>query len=36
MKFIEFFRLQTRQEVLAFYDRFPPVGVEEVELVVAE
>jgi molybdopterin molybdotransferase len=32
---LEFFRLQTRQEVLALYDRFPPVGVEEVELADA-
>jgi molybdopterin molybdotransferase len=32
---LEFFRLQTRQEVLALYDRFPPVGTEEVELVAA-
>ncbi|MFA4902694.1 MAG: gephyrin-like molybdotransferase Glp [Desulfobaccales bacterium] len=32
---LEFFRLQTRQEVLALYDRFPPVGVEEVELAAA-
>jgi molybdopterin molybdotransferase len=29
---LEFFRLQTRQEVLALYDRFGPVGVEEVDL----
>jgi molybdopterin molybdotransferase len=29
---LEFFRLKTRPEVLALYDRFPPVGVEEVEL----
>ncbi len=32
---LEFFRLQTRQEVLALYDRFAPVGVEEVELAAA-
>jgi molybdopterin molybdotransferase len=32
---LEFFRLQTRQEVLALYDRFPPVGVEEVALAAA-
>lgn len=32
---LEFFRLQTRQEVLALYDRFPPVGAEEVELAAA-
>jgi molybdopterin molybdotransferase len=32
---LEFFRLQTREEVLALYDRFPPVGVEEVELAAA-
>ena len=32
---LEFFRLQTRQEVLALYDRFAPVGVEEVELAEA-
>jgi molybdopterin molybdotransferase len=32
---LEFFRLQTRQEVLALYDRFPPVGVEEVNLADA-
>jgi molybdopterin molybdotransferase len=32
---LEFFRLQTRQEVLALYDRFPPVAVEEVELAAA-
>jgi molybdopterin molybdotransferase len=32
---LEFFRLQTRQEVLAHYDRFAPVGVEEVELAAA-
>jgi molybdopterin molybdotransferase len=32
---LEFFRLQTRQEVLALNDRFPPVGTEEVELAAA-
>jgi molybdopterin molybdotransferase len=32
---LEFFRLQTRQEVLALYDRFPPVGVEEIDLAAA-
>ena len=32
---LEFFRLQTRQEVLAHYDRFAPVGVEEVDLADA-
>ncbi|MCX5891328.1 MAG: molybdopterin molybdotransferase MoeA [Deltaproteobacteria bacterium] len=32
---LEFFRLQTRQEVLAFYPRFAPVGTEEVELAGA-
>ena len=32
---LEFFRLQTRQEVLAHYHRFAPVGVEEVELAEA-
>ena len=32
---LEFFRLQTREEVLALYDRFPPVDVEEVELAAA-
>ena len=32
---LEFFRLQTREEVLAHYDRFAPVGVEEVELAEA-
>jgi len=35
MKFLEFFRLQTRQEVLAHYDRFAPVGVEELDLAAA-
>lgn len=32
---LEFFRLQTREEVLALYSRFDPVGVEEVELAAA-
>ena len=32
---LEFFRLQTREEVLAHYDRFAPVGVEEVDLAEA-
>ncbi len=32
---LEFFRLQTRQEVLALYDRFAPVGVEELDLAEA-
>ena len=32
---LEFFRLQTRQEVLAHYDRFGPVGVEELDLADA-
>jgi molybdopterin molybdotransferase len=32
---LEFFRLQTRQEVLAHYDRFGPVGVEDVDLAGA-
>ena len=32
---LEFFRLQTREEVLALYPRFAPVGVEEVELAAA-
>jgi molybdopterin molybdotransferase len=32
---LEFFRLQTRQEVLGHYHRFAPVGVEEVELAEA-
>ncbi len=35
MSSLEFFRLQTRQEVLALYSRFPPVGLEEVELAAA-
>ena len=35
MPTLEFFRLQTRQEVLAHYHRFAPVGVEEVELAEA-
>lgn len=29
---LEFFRLKTREEVLALFDRFPAVGREEVEL----
>jgi molybdopterin molybdotransferase len=32
MSTLEFFRLQTRAEVLAHYDRFAPVGVEDVDL----
>ncbi len=36
MNKLEFFRLQTRQEVLALYPRFAPVGVEEVKLAAAE
>jgi molybdopterin molybdotransferase len=32
---LEFFRLQTRAEVLALYERFAPVGTEEVELAGA-
>jgi molybdopterin molybdotransferase len=36
MKSLEFFRLQTREEVLAFYERFPPLGREEVELAQAD
>jgi molybdopterin molybdotransferase len=32
---LEFFRLQTREEVLALYPRFSPVGTEEVELAAA-
>jgi molybdopterin molybdotransferase len=32
---LEFFRLQTRQEVLALYERFPAVRVEEVNLAAA-
>ena len=35
MPALEFFRLQTRQEVLALYPRFAPVGTEEVELAGA-
>lgn len=35
MSQLEFFRLHTREEVLAFYDRFPPLGTEEVELAAA-
>ena len=32
---LEFFRLKTREEVLAHYDRFAPVGVEDVDLAEA-
>jgi len=32
---LEFFRLQTRTEVLAHYDRFAPVGVEDMDLAAA-
>jgi molybdopterin molybdotransferase len=32
---LEFFRLQTRQEVLALYSRFAPVGAEDVDLAAA-
>lgn len=32
---LEFFRLQTREEVLALYPHFAPVGVEEVDLAGA-
>ena len=35
MEKLEFFRLQTRQEVLALYPRFSPVGTEAVELARA-
>ncbi|MCL4502989.1 MAG: molybdopterin molybdotransferase MoeA [Deltaproteobacteria bacterium] len=35
MSTLEFFRLQTRQEVLALYPRFAPVGTEEVVLSAA-
>ncbi len=35
MSTLEFFRLQTREEVLARYSRFAPVGVEEVALAAA-
>ncbi|MBI4644849.1 MAG: molybdopterin molybdotransferase MoeA [Deltaproteobacteria bacterium] len=35
MTSLEFFRLQTREEVLALYPRFSPVGVEEVDLLAA-
>jgi molybdopterin molybdotransferase len=35
MTTLEFFRLQTREEVLAQYSRFAPVGVEEVDLAGA-
>ena len=32
---LEFFRLQTREEVLSLYSRFSPVGMEEVDLAAA-
>ncbi len=35
MPTLEFFRLQTREEVLALYSRFAPVGAEEVDLAGA-
>jgi molybdopterin molybdotransferase len=35
MPTLEFFRLRTREEVLALYPRFAPVGVEEVDLPAA-
>ncbi|RJR40679.1 MAG: molybdopterin molybdenumtransferase MoeA [Deltaproteobacteria bacterium] len=35
MTALEFFRLQTREEVLALYPHFAPVGVEEVDLAAA-
>jgi molybdopterin molybdotransferase len=35
MNTLEFFRLQTREEVLSLYPRFAPVGVEEVDLSAA-
>jgi len=35
MPTLEFFRLQTRAEVLALYPRFAPVGAEEVDLAAA-
>jgi len=35
MKSLKFFRLQTRAEVLTHYDRFAPVGVEELDLADA-
>ena len=35
MNNLEFFRLQTREEVLALYPRFAPVGTEEVDLAAA-
>jgi len=35
MSNLEFFRLQTRQEVLALYPRFSPVGTEKVDLAAA-
>jgi molybdopterin molybdotransferase len=35
MTLLEFFRLKTRQEVLALYSRFPALGTEEVDLAAA-
>jgi molybdopterin molybdotransferase len=35
MSDLEFFRLKTREEVVALYPRFAPVGVEEIELAAA-
>lgn len=35
MKALEFFRLKTREEVLALFSRFAPVGEEEVPLIQA-
>ncbi len=35
MSALEFFRLQTREEVLALYPRFPAVGTEQVDLAAA-
>jgi len=35
MSSLEFFRLQTREEVLAHYGRFPPVETEKVDLLAA-
>jgi molybdopterin molybdotransferase len=35
MRTLEFFKLQTREEVLAQYGRFRPVGTEEVDLAEA-
>src|SRR5271157_2812998 len=32
MPSLEFFRLKTREEVLALYHRFSPVGAEDLEL----